>query len=254
MTYEIKYRNEDEMKDSGIAEARLTPNTWKKSKLKHIFELKSGEMMPKEEYDDNGIYEIYGSNGKIGRCNKRNVIKKSIIIGRVGASGLLNIGENIWVSDNALVVDIKNSNINFNYILYLLISKNLSSMSIKTAQPLITGTQIKNLHFYQPDIDEQQKIANFLDLKTSEFDSIISKKELLIEKLEEAKKSLISEVVTGKVKIVDGELVERKADEMKDSEVEWLGMIPKDWEVKRLKHYTIKAGSGKLQEEDRRYT
>ena len=63
--------------------------------------------------------------------------------------------------------------------------------------------------------------------KTSQFDLIISKKEKLIERLEEAKKSLISEVVTGKVKVVktdDGyEIVKRSRDEMKDSGVEWLG-------------------------------
>ena len=100
-----------------------------------------------------------------------------------------------------------------------------------------------------PYIKEQEKIANLLDKKTSQFDSIISKKEKLIEKLEEAKKSLVSEVVTGKVKVVktdDGyELVKRKSDEMKDSGVEWLGDIPKDWEVKKLKYLLSKIGSGK---------
>ena len=62
----------------------------------------------------------------------------------------------------------------------------------------------------------------------------------MIEKLEEAKQSLISEVVTGKVKVVktdDGyELVKRSSDEMKDSRVEWIGDIPKDWAVKRIKY------------------
>lgn len=91
-----------------------------------------------------------------------------------------------------------------------------------------------------PNINEQEKIAKFLDEKTAQFDSIISKKEALIEKLEEAKKSLISEVVTGKVKVVktnDGyELVERKKEEMKDSGVEWLGDIPKEWIRKKLKY------------------
>lgn len=90
-----------------------------------------------------------------------------------------------------------------------------------------------------PKLEEQIKIANFLDEKTTEFDSIISKKEALIKKLEEAKKSLISEGVTGKVKVVktsDGyELVERKKEEMKDSGVEWLGKIPRDWNIKRLR-------------------
>ena len=96
--------------------------------------------------------------------------------------------------------------------------------------------------------EEDEKIANFLDKKTSQFDSIISKKEALIEKLEEAKKSLISEVVTGKVKVVkssDGyDLVKRSSDDMKDSGVEWIGEIPKDWEVKRIKQISNVISKG----------
>lgn len=106
-------------------------------------------------------------------------------------------------------------------------------------QNLDTETYFKRV-IPLPNINEQEKIAKFLDEKTEQFDSIISKKEDLIEKLEEAKKSLISEVVTGKVKVVktsDGyELVKRKKEEMKDSGVEWLGDIPKDWDVKKLKY------------------
>jgi type I restriction enzyme S subunit len=118
-------------------------------------------------------------------------------------------------------------------------------MSTQTALPSIVGSDVGNLYTVIPKLETQQRIANFLEHKTSEFDSIISKKEILIEKLEKAKKSLISEVVTGKVKIIDGELVKREAFEMKESGIEWLGMIPKDWEVKKLKYYTTKTGSGK---------
>jgi type I restriction enzyme S subunit len=42
-------------------------------------------------------------------------------------------------------------------------------------------------------------------------------------------------VVTGKVKIVDGEMVKRQPEELKDSGVEWLGMIPKDWGIRKIK-------------------
>lgn len=100
----------------------------------------------------------------------------------------------------------------------------------------LTQEKICNYSFATPIISEQQKIANFLGIKTAQFDSIIAKKELLIQKLEEAKKSLISEVVTGKVKIMDGDIVPRQPEEMKESGVEWLGMIPKDWEIKKIKH------------------
>lgn len=118
-------------------------------------------------------------------------------------------------------------------------------------QNLDTETYFKRV-IPLPNINEQEKIAKFLDEKTEQFDSIISKKETLIEKLEEAKKSLISEVVTGKVKVVkssDGyELVERKKEEMKDSGVEWLGDIPREWDIKRLKYlFEIKKDiAGKL--------
>ena len=98
------------------------------------------------------------------------------------------------------------------------------------------------------DKNVQIKIANFLDEKTSQFNLIISKKEKLIERLEEAKKSLISEVVTGKLKVVktdDGyELIKRSSEEMKDSGVEWLGDIPKDWEVKRIKQISRVISKG----------
>ena len=53
----------------------------------------------------------------------------------------------------------------------------------------------------QPPIDEQTAIVNYLDQKTSEIDSLIEKKKQLVEKLQEYRKSLISECVTGKVKV-----------------------------------------------------
>ena len=122
-----------------------------------------------------------------------------------------------------------------------------------------TGIQNLNISKYIDEIisicnnEEQQKIVSFLDKKTAEFDSIIDKKQTLIKKLSEAKKSLISEVVTGKKQIIeergqridnreqriDGQeyrMINRADDEMKDSGVEWLGMIPRDWDVKRLKN------------------
>ena len=247
-----RYREEYEMKDSGVEWIGKIPRDCKLIKLKYISHLKSGEYVSKEEYDDNGKYNIYGSNGIIGKCNKINNIKENIIIGRVGACGEVNIAKEGWISDNALILDIVSQNHNFNYVVYSLISMKLKELSSGTAQPLITGTQIKNLSLVNLDKINQDKIANFLDEKALQFDLIISKKEELIQRLEEAKKSLISEVVTGKIKVIksdDGyELVKRSSDEIKDSGVEWLGQIPKDWDVKRIKYlFEIKKNiAGKL--------
>lgn len=100
-----------------------------------------------------------------------------------------------------------------------------------------------------PIHQEQQKIASFLDKKTAEFDSIIEKKQSFITKLTEAKKSLISEVVTGKVKVqvIDNnyQVISRADDEMKDSGVEWLGKIPKEWEKLKINKVSnvVRGGS-----------
>lgn len=249
---EYRYREASEMKDSGVEWIGNIPKDWEICKVKYLCNIKSGEILSKTYFEDKGIYPIYGSNGIIGRTNKKNNSNKAIIIGRVGACGEVNIAKEGWITDNALILGINYRKVNFSYMAYVLKSCNLKDLSSGTAQPLITGSQIKNIQVLSIDIKKQEKIANFLDKKTSQFDSIISKKEALIEKLEEAKKILISEVVTGKVKVVktdDGyELVKRSSDEMKDSGVEWLGDIPKDWEVKRIKYlFKIKKNiAGKL--------
>ncbi|MFM6005500.1 MAG: restriction endonuclease subunit S, partial [Sphaerospermopsis kisseleviana] len=86
---------------------------------------------------------------------------------------------------------------------------------------------ISNLFFTFPPLDEQEKIARFLDYKTKQIDELIAKKETLIEKLDEKRTSLISHAVT---KGLDVNVL------MKDSGIEWLGDIPNHWEVKRLKN------------------
>ncbi|MGD9625507.1 MULTISPECIES: restriction endonuclease subunit S [Campylobacterales] len=78
-----------------------------------------------------------------------------------------------------------------------------------------------------PPKEEQTKIASFLDEKTSQIDNAISQKEKLIELLKECRQITINEAVT---KGLD------KNVEFKDSDVEWIGEIPKHWEVIKFKH------------------
>ena len=57
---------------------------------------------------------------------------------------------------------------------------------------------LKSMPVLIPPKSEQQQIADYLDKKCSAIDSAIEKKQAIIEKLKEYKKSLIYEVVTGK--------------------------------------------------------
>ena len=81
-------------------------------------------------------------------------------------------------------------------------------------------------YWFNNNLKEQHLIAGFLDKRCAEIDSIIADIEKQIEILQQYKKSLITETVT---KGLD------KAVPMKDSGIEWIGRIPKHWNVKRLK-------------------
>lgn len=65
-----------------------------------------------------------------------------------------------------------------------------------------TGWQnMKNILISVPPLDEQQRIADYLDSKCAEIDNIITEKKQQIETIEEYKKSLIFEYVTGKKEV-----------------------------------------------------
>lgn len=254
--YKLKYRHKDEMKDSGIEWLGMIPKEWEITKLKYLGSIETGNTPSKKEKENykngcipwvkpdniNDDYSISDAKEKLsskGLEKARLIPKGSALvccIGTVGKVGTNDICLTTNQQINSVIFDKENIWLS-KYGLYSIIASKSEHerKANKVVVSILNKTQQGNIKMSCPKIDEQEKIANFLDIKTAQFDSIISKKEKLIEKLEEAKKSLISEVVTGKVKIVDGEIVERKPEEMKDSGVEWLGMIPKDWEVSRIK-------------------
>ena len=79
-------------------------------------------------------------------------------------------------------------------------------------------------------LDEQKSRADFLDLECSSIDKILFKTRSSIEEYKKLKQAVITQAVT---KGVRGER------EMKDSGVEWIGEIPVDWEISRIKYVSI---------------
>ena len=103
-------------------------------------------------------------------------------------------------------------------------------------QKNISQQYLRKIKLPVPSFDEQQAIADSLDGKTAEIDSIISQTERSIELLREYRKSVISEAVT---KGLDPDAP------MKDSGVEWIGEIPAGWSLVKLGVVATKIGSGK---------
>jgi len=78
---------------------------WKWVRLGEILDLSNGKSITKKEMKEDGAYLVYGSNGVIGKANKYLINKDTIVIGRVGACGVVNIAKApAWISDNAMYV------------------------------------------------------------------------------------------------------------------------------------------------------
>ncbi|MDF2849741.1 MAG: hypothetical protein K0S31_426 [Sphingobacterium multivorum] len=82
-----------------------------------------------------------------------------------------------------------------------------------------------------PPIHEQKAIANYLDDKSEKIGIAINLKEQQIEKLKELRQITIHHAITKGIPYVKGEVVPTK-----DSGIDWIGEIPKHWEIKRLKY------------------
>ena len=102
----------------------------------------------------------------------------------------------------------------------------INSFTYGVKMPRASGEQVGNLAIAWPTLAEQQSIANFLDRETGKIDSLVKKKDRLIELLQEKRTALVNHAVTKGL---------NPNAPMKDSGVEWLGHIPKHWAVSALK-------------------
>lgn len=99
----------------------------------------------------------------------------------------------------------------------------------------IPQSAVGDFELHLPSLPIQSAIADFLDRKTTAIDSLIAKKERLIELLQEKRQALITQAVT---KGLDRNVP------VKDSGVEWLGEIPTHWRVLRMSSFASRIGNG----------
>ena len=97
-------------------------------------------------------------------------------------------------------------------------------------QNLDIGALLSAENVCTPPLSEQKTIAEYLDKKTAQINELVSAKLKQIELLKEYKQSVIANAVTGKI---DERREKRK---WKDSGISWIGKIPENWEVKRIRH------------------
>lgn len=228
-----------EMKDSGVEWIGEIPIYWGITSLKHLCKMQAGKTLSSEQIAQEGQYPVYGGNGIRGFYKEFNNEGLYLLIGRQGAlSGNIHKVEGkFWATEHAVLVCICNvCDINFMY--YLLMGMNLNQYASNTAaQPGLAVSTIINVKTCIPPINEQQKIAKFLDEKYTELNNVLEKTRASIEEYKKLKQAVITQAVTKGI---------RGDREMKDSGIVWIGEIPIEWEVSQVK-YSLKWKSDKGQ-------
>ena len=176
-----------------------------------------------------GYYPAYSASGQDVWLPEYHCDKTGIVVSAVGArcgKTFLATGKyGLCANTHLLILDT-----NLCYPLFMQYTLNNEDWWLKggSAQPFVKVKESLNQSIYFPDMNTQIRIANFLDQKCSEIDSLSADIQSQIDILEEYKKSVIIEAVT---KGLNPDV------EMKDSGIEWVGMIPKHWGVHPVYRY-----------------
>lgn len=239
----------EKMKDSGIPWIGQIPEDWKVAKLKNFTKFYSGgtpNVSNQFNYNDNGVSFVtikdmsnnYLINKTEKHITKLGIKEKNLKIldkGTVLYSIYATVGEiselNINATINQAILALTNlKNINKTFLKYNLLSMKdfVISLSNGNTQFNLNTEIVKNFYLTTPSFELQQKIVEILDKKCGQIDELVRIEENEIEKLKEYKTSLITKVVT---KGLDPNA------KMKDSGIPWIGQIPEDWKVGRLKNF-----------------
>ena len=235
-----------EFKDSGIPWIGQIPKHWEIKRLKFILnERKENNKPVKTDFilsltNEKGVipYSEKGAQGNISKDDitgyklayPNDIILNSmnVVIGSVGLSSYFGAISPVYYA----LYSKENSNIKFyNYIFQTSVFQNsLKGLGngILEIRMRIPMSNLNNVFLPLPPLNEQEKIAEFLDKKCEIIDKRLSNLERKIKSLKEYKKSLISECVT--------KGLNPKNMEFKDSGIPWIGQIPKHWEVIRNKY------------------
>ncbi|MDV2457799.1 hypothetical protein CMU96_10260 [Elizabethkingia anophelis] len=171
---------------------------WEEKKLGEIMKnISSGKS---KSITSQGKYPFFGSTGIISYSNKSDYSGDKILIARVGANAgfIYKVEGSYAVSDNALILDVKNEK-SLDFIFYYLLKYNLNKLIFGSGQPLITGGQLKSIEIKLPLIEEQKKISSFIFL----IDKRIQTQKKIIEKLETLMKGLRERLFSQKLRFKD---------------------------------------------------
>ena len=195
------------MKDSGVEWLGEVPEHWRVIPLRWAAKCCSGDGLSSTEIasvdDDVYTVRVIGGNGLMGYANQAKINYSLLAIGRVGAlcGNVHIVHPPAWITDNALILDPDSSIFDLGFLSLTLQSRNLNEIASKTAQPLITGTQVSDQRIPCPPLSEQQLLASYLTQQSEQFDTLSTEAQRAIVLLQERRSALISAAVTGQIDV-----------------------------------------------------
>ncbi len=114
------------------------------------------------------------------------------------------------------------------------------SYGITSDQWSLRSKHFRLIEIIIPPYKEQKQIVSYLDHKSRLINKFIQIKKKQIDLLKELKQAIINDVVTGKIEVSTG----KPYPKYKDSGIEWLGMIPEEWSVAKLRNVALVKPSG----------
>lgn len=231
------------MKDSGIAWIGEIPADWSITILsalfyerkcknrglveKNLLSLSYGNIVRKSIESNEGLlpasfetYNIVESGNIVFRLTDLQNDKRSLRTGLCKERGIIT---------SAYVTLQIRSDDSPRYMHYLFHTYDLCKVFYGLGDGVRQGMNyedLKHLQVLRPDLKTQHRIADYLDRKCSQIDAIIARQQEVVEKLKAYKLSVITEAVTKGL---------NPHAPMKDSGVEWIGEIPEQWKVAKLK-------------------
>lgn len=211
------------MKDSGVEWIGEIPEHWNVLRVKDISKLQTGTTPPGNEgvnFDNDGIQwftpaDFNDGSIKLGLAEKsidfdtihRENIKaypaNTVLFIGIASIGKIGFSPNTCYSNQQITGIKPNNNKNGKYIAYSLLAgmDSIKDNALYTTVPIVNNAYLGNIKISFPPTNEQETITKYLDYATSSVDEIIGKKLEQLSTIQQHKKSLIYEYVTGKKRV-----------------------------------------------------
>lgn len=228
-----------QMKDSGIEWIGQIPEDWGLNKIGALYEERnikvSDQDYPPLSVTKQGVVPQLETAAKTDNGDNRKLIKKNdfVINSRSDRRGSCGISEYDGSCSLINTVLKPRHNMHNRYYNYVFRSELFADEFYRWGNGIVDDlwstkwSNMKRIYVPFPNIEIQRRIADFLDEKCGKIDRYIEKQQQVIEKLKAYKQSVITEAVTKGI---------NPNVPMKDSGIEWIGMIPGHWSSRRLRY------------------